>query len=166
MKKILFFFFVLVHGDILLAQNSPDSLKKDSLANADDPSQFFTRIEVFNELQYYDKSDIYLNQTVVRTILKVGKRFTTRLDIQLVYNSFNSPSIHKQSVLGDITFRLLGFRFIETPISAVTACIEISMNTAETPIVGTGKNLLIPVVSYALLAPKKKMIFALVFQQA
>ena len=167
MKKILLLFFVLHYCTILPAQNSPDSLKKEqNLANADDPSQFFTRIEVFNELQYYDKTDIYLNQTVVRTILKVGKRFTTRLDIPFVYNSFTSPANHKQSGLGDISFRLLGFKFMENPKSAFTASIEISMNTAESPILGLGKNLLIPVVSYTLLVPKKKMLFSLVFQQA
>ena len=167
MKKMLFPFFVLFQTATLIAQNSPDSLKKENaLANADDPSQFFTRIEVFNELQYYDKTDIYLNQTVVRTILKVGKRFTTRLDIPLVYNSFTSPANYKQSGLGDISFRLLGFKFMEKPKSAFTASIEISMNTAESPILGTGKNLLIPVVSYTLLIPKQKMLFSLVFQQA
>jgi len=167
MKKILLLFFVLHHPAILQAQNSADSLKKEnSLANADDPSQFFTRIEVFNELQYYDKTDIYLNQTIVRTILKVGKRFTTRLDVPLVYNSFTSPANHKQSGLGDISFRLLGFKFMEKPKSAFTASIEISMNTAESPILGLGKNLLIPVVAYTFLVPKKKILFALVFQQA
>jgi len=166
MKEMLFLFLVF-HSATLSAQNSADSLKKENgLANADDPSQFFTRIEVFNELQYYDKTDIYLNQTVVRTILKVGKRFTTRLDIPLVYNSFTSPANHKQSGLGDISFRLLGFKFMEKPKSAFTASIEISMNTAESPILGLGKNLLIPVVSYTLLVPKKKMLFSLVFQQA
>src|SRR5688572_3620151 len=70
---------------ILPAQNLPDSVKREHvLANADDPSQFFTRIEVYNELQYYDESGLYLNQAVFRTVLKIGKRFTTRLDIPLV----------------------------------------------------------------------------------
>jgi hypothetical protein len=157
---------LLLHAYIIIAQNSTDSLTKEhGLANADDPSQFFTRIEVFNELQYYDKADVYLNQTVVRTIIKIGKRFTTRLDLPFVYNSFTSPANHKQSGLGDISFRLLGFRFIEKPKSAVTASIEISMNTAESPLLGTGKNMVIPVVSYTLLAPKKKMLFAMVVQQ-
>ena len=167
MKEVFFLFFLLHQACVLSAQNYPDSLKKEhGLANADDPSQFFTRIEVFNELQYYDKADLYLNQTIVRTILKIGKRFTTRLDLPVVYNSFTSPANHKQSGLGDISFRLLGFRFIEKPKSAFTASVEISMNTAESPILGTGKNLLIPVVSYTLLIPKKKMLFSLVFQQA
>lgn len=152
---------------MLSAQNSPDSLKKQQgLANADDPSQFFTRIEVFNELQYYDKNDFYLNQTVLRTIFKIGKRFTTRVDLPFVYNSFTSPANHKQSGLGDISFRLLGYKFMEKPKSAFTASIEISMNTAESPLLGTGKNLLIPVVSYTLIIPKKKMLFSMVLQQA
>jgi len=164
---MLFLIFVLLSAASVSAQNSPDSLKKKhGLANADDPSQFFTRIEVFNELQYYDKADVYLNQTVVRTILKVGKRFTTRVDLPFVYNSFTSPANHKQSGLGDISFRLLGYKFMEKPKSAFTASIEISINTAESPLVGLGKTLFIPVVSYTLMVPKKKMLFSLVFQQA
>lgn len=166
MKKLLFLFFLLHHAGVLPAQNSPDSLKKEqALANADDPSQFFTRIEVFNELQHYDNADLYLNQTVLRTILKIGKRFTTRVDVPFVYSSFASPANHRQSGLGDISFRVLGYRFRERPTSAFTASIEISLNTAQSPLLGTGKNLFIPVVSYTKMVPKKKMLFSLVFQQ-
>ncbi|HEY5748009.1 MAG TPA: hypothetical protein VIU12_18190 [Chryseolinea sp.] len=167
MKIMIFILFVLHSINIALAQNLPDSLKKtQTLINADDPSQFFTRIEVYNELQYYDKADFYLNQTVFRAILKIGKRFTTRVDVPYVSNSFVSREEHKQSGIGDISFRLLGFKFIEKPRSAFTASIEISMNTAQSPLLGTGKNLLIPVVSYTRMMPKQKILFSVVFQQA
>ena len=82
MAKLLLVLFFLYHAVILQAQDSSDTLKvEQTAANADDPSQFFTRIEVFNELQHYDKTDINLNQTVLRTIVKIGKRFTTRIDL-------------------------------------------------------------------------------------
>src|SRR5687767_9717232 len=98
MKKLLVLFFVVHFVITLPAQNTADSLKTDqTLVNADDPSQFFTRIEVFNELQHYDKNDFYLNQTVLRTIWKIGNRFTTRVDLPFVYNSFTSAENHKQS---------------------------------------------------------------------
>ena len=169
MKKLLFLFFFLHINGTLHAQNSADTLKQEQLkTNADDPSQFFTRIEVFNELQHYDKdgNDFYLNQTILRTILKIGKRFTTRIDLPYVYNSINTPANYRQSGIGDISFRLLGYKFREKPKSAFTASIEISFNTAQSPILGTGKNLVIPVVSYTQLIPKKKMLFSMVFQQA
>lgn len=166
MKKLLMLFFVMHSADILPAQNPTDSLKKErTLLNADDPSQFFTRIEVFNELQHYEKNDIYLNQTVLRSIWKIGKRFTTRVDIPFVYNSFASTESHKQYGIGDISFRLLGYKFREKPRSAFTASIEISMNTAQSPLLGTGKNILIPVISYTIMVPQKKMLFSLVLQQ-
>jgi len=167
MKNLLFLFFLLHSACHLSAQNLADSLKKEQPhKNADDPSNFFTRIEVYNELQYYDKNDFYLNQTVLRAVFKVGKRFTTRIDLPFVYNSLTSPANHKQSGIGDISFRLLGYKFLEKPKSAFTASIEISLNTAESPILGTGKNLLIPMVSYSLILPKSKMLFSLVLQQA
>jgi len=169
MKKLLPLFFLLPHVGILQAQPSSDTLKKEQAkTNADDPSQFFTRIEVFNELQHYEKNgtDFYLNQTVLRTVVKIGKQFTTRIDMPYIYNSVNSPAKHKQSGIGDISFRLLGYRFLEKQKSAFTASIEISLNTAQSPILGTGKNILIPVVSYSKLIPKEKMLFALVLQQA
>jgi hypothetical protein len=66
---------------ILVAQNSPDSLARETAkANADDPSQFLTRIEVSHEWQRFDE-DVRVNATVWRAILKLGKRFTTRIDI-------------------------------------------------------------------------------------
>jgi hypothetical protein len=167
MKNLLCLFFFVCHACIVIAQNPSDSLKKEQpRPNADDPSNFFTRIEVYNELQRYDKNDFYLNQTVVRAIFKVGKRFTTRIDLPFVYNSLTSPANHKQSGIGDISFRLLGYKFLEKPKSAFTVSLEVSLNTAESPILGTGKNVLIPMVSYSLIAPKIKMLFSLVLQQA
>jgi hypothetical protein len=165
-KKLKILVFLFLNAGILHAQNSPDTLKQESLKkNADDPSNFLTRIEVFNELQRYDKRDIYLNQTVFRTILKIGKRFTTRIDLPYVYNSANTPANYKQSGIGDISLRLLGYKFFEKPLSAFTASMEISLNTAESPLLGTGKNLLIPMVSYSNFFPKKKLLFSGVLQQ-
>ncbi len=165
MKKLLYLLFLL-NAVILQAQDSTGTLKKEPVKpNADDPSNFLTRVEVFNELQRYDKKDIFLNQTVVRTILKIGKRFTTRIDLPYVYNSFNSPAKYKQSGIGDISFRLLGYKFFEKQLSAFTASLEISLNTAGSPLLGTGKNLLIPMVSYSKLIPKKKLLFSAVLQQ-
>src|SRR5215204_6287944 len=169
MKKLLFLFILFFHACSLLAQNSADTVKQEQLKkNADDPSQFLTRIEFFNELQHYDRNgnEFYVNQTTLRTILRIGKRFITRIDLPYVYNSISTPSNHKQSGIGDISFRLLGYKFFEKRLSAFTASIEISLNTAESPILGTGKNVLIPVVSYSQLIPKKKILFSLVLQQA
>jgi len=166
MKKLPFLFILFFQSALLQAQNRSDTTKiVQTPKNADDPSQFFTRVEIFNELQRYDKTDIYLNQTILRTIVKLGKRFTTRLDIPYVYNSFTSSANYRQSGIGDISFRLLGFRFLERPKSALTISMEVSLNTAQSPLLGLGKTLLIPVVSYSKLIPKEKIILALVLQQ-
>jgi hypothetical protein len=167
MGKLLLLMSLLYSGSLLQAQSSTDTSKtENNSANAEDPSQFFTRVEVFNELQHYDKKDFNLNQTVLRTIVKIGKRFTTRVDLPYVHNTFDSPSKPKQSGIGDISFRLLGFKFFESRKSAFTASIEISLNTAQSPLLGTGKNVLIPVVSYSKLIPAKKILIAMVLQQA
>lgn len=169
MKKLLFLFSLFYYACGLPAQNSADTVKQEQLkVNADDPSQFLTRIEFFNELQHYDRNgnDFYVNQTTLRTILKIGKRFTTRVDLPFVYNSINNPANYKRSGIGDISFRLLGYKFLEKKLSAFTASIEISMNTAQSPILGTGKNVILPVISYSQLIPKKRILFSFVFQQA
>jgi hypothetical protein len=166
MKKLLLLLLVCLHAALLWAQAPADSVAKAApKANADDPSQFITRIELSNELQRYDKSDIYLNQTVLRTIVKLGKRFTTRVDLPLVYNSAKTAAGYKQSGLGDISLRLLGYKFFEKPLSAFTVSMEVSLNTAESRLLGTGKNLLIPMVTYSRVIPKKKLIFSSVLQQ-
>jgi len=110
MKKLIFLFFLFYYGCVLFAQNSADTVKQEQLKkNADDPSSFLTRIELFNELQHYDRNgnEFYVNQTTLRTILKIGKRFTTRIDLPYVYNTVNHPANYKQSGIGDISFRLL-----------------------------------------------------------
>jgi len=169
MKKLLLCFLSLYHMSFLFAQNSADTVKQEQLKkNADDPANFLTRVEFFNELQHYERNgnDFYVNQTTLRTILKLGKRFTTRIDLPYVYNTTNTPANYKQSGIGDISFRLLGYKFLEKQLSAFTASIEISLNTAQSPILGTGKNVILPVVSYSKLIPKKKILLSAVFQQA
>ena len=166
MQKLFFILVILFPAFILQAQNSIDTVKPEPKTNADDPSQFITRIELYNELQRYDKKDAYVNQTILRTVIKIGKRFTTRVDLPYVHNSFNSPNDYKQTGIGDISFRLLGFKFFEGKRSAFTASLEISMNTAESPLLGTGKNVMIPVISYSALLPEKRLILSIILQQA
>jgi hypothetical protein len=153
----------------LAAQTSSDSLSnlpEPRVVSADDPSQFLTRIEVFNEFQHYNKVGGYnLNQTVVRTIVKLGKRFTTRVDIPLVTNTFAYPQGFEKFGIGDISFRLLGYNIHQARKSAVTASLEISLNTAASPAQGTGKNMIIPVITYTTFLKDYKTLMALVFQQ-
>ncbi len=166
MKKLLYFLIALSHN-LLWAQTSVDTVKvQQEIGQADDPSQFLTRIELFNDLQHYDEQDFYYNKTVLRTIVKIGRRFTTRLDLPFIYNTRTSDGYTKQAGLGDISFRLLGYKIKETPRSAFTASLEISLNTAESPLLGFGKNVLIPMVSYTRKIPKEKMLLAMVLQQS
>jgi hypothetical protein len=150
-------------------QNQPDSLSsQQTQAAADDPSQFFTRTELFTELQHHKNygNNFYFNQTTWRTIVKIGNRFTTRLDVPFVYNSISAPAEYKQFGLSDISFRLLGYKFLQSKKSAVTASLEISLNTAQSPLLGSGKNILFPVVSYTAAFMENRMLLAFVFQEA
>jgi hypothetical protein len=156
---------ILMLPNVTHAQSPVDSVQvKEKKENADDPSSFFTRLEVFNEFQHYE-SGINLNQTVIRTIIKIGKRFTTRVDIPLFYNSFNSPAGYEQFGLGDISFRLLGYKLFETKRAAFTASLEVQLNTAASPILGTGKNVLIPLLTYTKLLEGNRNLVSGTFQQ-
>lgn len=167
MKKLLFFFLLLLQINILYGQNLTDTTKvtQNEGAAGDDPSQFFTRIELFNEVQHYP-NDIYLDQTTLRINVKIGKRFTTRLDVPFVYNSLSSPADYDHFGLGDISIRLLGYQFLKSRTSALTASIEVGFNTAQSPILGTGKNMIIPMLTYSHMLKNHKTILAFVFQQA
>jgi hypothetical protein len=158
--------FLVLHYAAVNAQTATDSVAPKQSGAADDPSQFITRVEFFNELQYYDKQDFYLNQTTLRTVLKVGKRFSTRLDVPFVYNSVPSVAGHRDMGIGDVSFRLLGYKLKEKPKSAITVSLEVSLNTAQSPILGTGKLVLLPVVSYTMAIPKDKMLVGIILQQA
>jgi hypothetical protein len=153
-------------GNTVAGQGNPDSLSTgQSASDVDDPSQLFSRVEVFNDLQHLTNGD-YLNWTVLRTNLKIGKRFTTRLDIPYVYSSAQPPEGKNHSGLGDISFRLLGYRIYQTPLSAFTASIEVSLNTASTPFLGTGKNIIIPMVTYSRVVGHKKTLLISTLSQS
>jgi hypothetical protein len=164
--KGLLLIFLILNCAAANAQTATDSVAPKQSGAADDPSQFITRVEFFNELQHYDKQDFYLNQTTLRTVLKVGKRFSTRLDVPFVYNSVPSVAGHRDMGIGDVSFRLLGYKLREKPKSAITVSVEVSLNTAQSPILGTGKLVLLPVVSYTLAIPKEKMLVGMILQQA
>jgi len=166
MKKLLFFAFLLQHITILYGQNLADtSSVAQEAAAGDDPSQFFTRIELFSEIQGYPNSVIW-NQTTLRINVKIGKKFTTRLDVPMVYNSMSTPDNSAHFGLGDISVRLLGYQFLQTKRSALTASIEVAFNTAQSPILGTGKNMFIPMITFSHMLKDHRTIFAFVFQQA
>lgn len=149
----------------IVAQTAKDTAdRQQNSAAADDPSQFFTRIELFNELQHNPK-DYSWNQTTLRTIVKLGKRFTTRLDIPFSYNSISASEGINHFGLGDISFRLLGFKLIDDPKSAITLSMEVSLNTAQSKILGTGKNMLIPLLSYTRTLKKPGNLVSFVLQQ-
>jgi hypothetical protein len=165
MKKLLLQVFLIAFAVISHAQTVKDTLNSKIIGKqADDPSDFLTRVEVFTEFQHYRNYNLDLS--TFRAILKLGRRFTTRIDIPVNYNSLETSAGYNQSGLGDITFRLLGYKIIETPKSAVTASIEVSLNTAQSPLLGTGKNLLIPVVSYTAVLDPKRVLLSFVLQQA
>ncbi|MBL0009787.1 MAG: hypothetical protein IPP25_22120 [Saprospiraceae bacterium] len=165
--KLIISILLLHFGEVTIVCGQVDTLtQKPVQVNADDPSQFLTRVEIFNEFQHYDRAGGFnLNQTVFRTIIKLGKRFTTRVDVPLVNNSFPYPQGYASYGLGDISFRLLGYRIRQTKRSAVTASLEISLNTASTPAQGAGKNMLIPLITYSSLLKDNKTIAILTFQQ-
>jgi len=163
--RILLILLFLQYPVIPSAQTAEDTTSRQQNSSAaDDPSQFFTRIELFNELQHNPK-DYYWNQTTLRTIVKLGKRFTTRLDIPYGYSSFSSPEGAKHNGLGDISFRLLGFKLIDDPKSAITLSMEVSLNTAESKLLGTGKNMIIPLLSYTRTLKKPGNLVSVVLQQ-
>ena len=87
-------FFVLEYACFTNGQTSSSIvLTEKNVAKADDPSDFFTRIEAFNELQYHEAEELFYNKTVLRTTVKIGKQFTTRLNPLFFYTSSTSDAI-------------------------------------------------------------------------
>jgi len=166
MKWLLILFILFPVIGFSQEQNLKDTLSnKMDAVHPDDPSQFFTRVEFFNDFQNYgDKG--YINFTTIRGMSKLGKRFNTRIDIPFTYCTFSPESGNKQFGLGDISFRLLGYKIIQTPKTAVTASVELVLNTAQSPVLGLGKNIIMPVISYSRIMVDKRVIGALAFQQA
>lgn len=147
------------------AQGDTDTVHHASRgAAADDPSEFFTRVELFNEYMHFE--EFIFNQTTVRINAKLGKRFTTRVDIPYAYNSGNAEKGYASFGLGDISFRLLGYKIAQAPRSALTASVEFSLNTAKAPWLGTGKNIIIPMLTFSQVLVPRKTTFSLLVMQS
>lgn len=164
LKKLLIISLLVIQAAGLRAQTAKDSVSETA---GDDPSQFFTRFEFFNEIQHHTNSgtDFYFNQTTLRAIVKIGKRFTTRLDVPFVYNSIAMEKDYQPFGLSDISFRLLGYKINQSKRSATTASMEFNLNTASSPVLGTGKNMLIPMVTYTRALNQRGLLMAIVFQE-
>ena len=153
------FLFLYLDGKLLRSAGTTTAESQRVIAQ-DDPAQFLTRIEVFNELQHH-KTVEYLNVTTVRSVIALGKKFTTRFDVPIVYNSMPVGE-YAQTGIGDISIRLLGYKFMESGKSAILASVEFSFNTAQSPLLGSGKNIIIPVFTYSFRIPSRKTIVALI----
>ena len=146
-----------------LAQQDSVSSKTHSGLAQDDPSQFLTRMEVLNELQYRETLG-HINVTTFRSVIALGKRMTTRIDIPIVYN--NAPiEGYDRSGIGDISVRLLGYRIIESSRAVALASVEFSFNTAQSPLLGSGKNVISPLIAGSWRIPKHRTVLAGLFQQ-
>jgi hypothetical protein len=131
---------------------------------AEDPTQFLSRVELFNEYQHFING-INLNITTLRSVVKLGKRFTSRIDIPIIYNSKNTTD-DKQFGLSDISFRLVGYKIYQSKREAITLSIEVSLNTAQSPLLGSGKNVFLFMGSYTRFLIPKRLLFAGTLQQA
>ncbi len=154
---------ILVLAQLMAAQQDSTKTTAHSGIIHDDPSQVLSRFEFFNEFQHLQNGEDR-NVTTLRSVVSFWKRFTTRIDIPLVYYS-GEVADYDQYGLGDISVRLLGYKLIDVKSSALLASVEFSFNTAQSPLLGTGKNMIIPVVSYSKLYLKQQTILALSLQQ-
>jgi hypothetical protein len=143
-------------------QDSVKSNTHSGLAQ-DDPSQFLTRVEVFNELQYRESLG-HLNVTMFRSVIALGKKMTTRFDIPVVHNTAPIEG-YDRSGIGDISIRLLGYRIVESKRMVALASAEFSFNTAQSPLLGTGKNIISPVLAASWRIPKHKTVIAGLVQE-
>lgn len=140
-----------------------DSTANQSGMDHEDPANIRARVSAFSELQALQNGN-YLLVSTARANIPIGKGFSTRLDIPYVYYS-KSVANYDQYGLGDISLRLLGYQVFQNPKAALIASIECSFNTAASPLLGSGKNIIIPVVAYSRYFPKNRTITAISFQQ-
>ena len=141
----------------------PQSDQQSSVAQ-DDPSQFLTRVEVINELQHHKSIDV-LNVTTLRSVIALGKKMTTRFDVPIVYNSTPGTEYAQYGNRRYFSTPCLGTGCWNPNESGMLASVEFSFNTAQSPLLGTGKNVISPVLAYSWRIPKSKTILAFSFQQ-
>jgi hypothetical protein len=161
-RSFYIYFFCALIASTVYGQQDTTASAPSGMAQ-DDPSNFATRGELFNGLQRLQSGEFF-NVTTARSIIAMGKRFTTRVDVPFVQNTTPGTGYDQQG-LGDISVRLLGYRIYKSPKAALLTSVEFSFNTAQSPLLGTGKNVIIPVVAYSWLIPKSRTIMAVSFQQ-
>ncbi|MBL7851636.1 MAG: hypothetical protein JNN04_12095 [Cyclobacteriaceae bacterium] len=156
--RSLLFFLLFVRA----AFGQSDSLSRHNGILQDDPSNIFTRIELFNERQTLTDGTV-ANVTTARGIMAIGKRFTTRVDIPYI-SLPRTSSAEATSGIGDVSARLLGYKILQSRRAAMLASVELSFPTAQSPLLGMGRNIITPVIAYTRYLPKRKTVLALTYQ--
>ncbi len=129
----------------------------------DDPSNIFTRVELFNEYQTSTNGDV-MNATTARGIMAIGKRFTTRFEVPYI-SLPRTTSTEATSGIGDVSARLLGYKILQSRRTAMIASVEVSFPTAQSPLLGFGRYIITPVVAYSIYMPNRKAVLAFTYQE-
>lgn len=157
---MIFPFCLLLAGQ---ASGQTDSTSHQNGILQDDPSNIFTRIELFNEYQVSTEGDA-LNVTTARSVMAIGKRFTTRIDIPYIVLP-STATTEAASGISDISARLLGYKILQSRRSAMLASVELSFPTAQSPRLGLGRYVITPVLAYSFYLPRRKAVLAMTYQE-
>ncbi len=154
---------ILMTFQLAFAQSDTTAIERQRSILQDDPSNVFTRIELFNEYQMLTNGEP-MNVTTVRSVMAIGKRFTTRVDIPYVSRP-EANTTESKSGLGDVSARLLGYKILQSKRSGLMASVEVSFPTATSPLLGFGRNIITPVLAYSVYLPKRRSLIALTYQE-
>lgn len=128
----------------------------ESVVKRIDPTDFSTRLEVRNE--YQDLQGGGMNMLVPRLDYAVSKTFSLRLETPIVAADPNTPGNNGESGLGNLLVRT-SYRAARGEGYAVVVAAEFNFNTASKDSLGTGKNVIAPLVFASLDMPRFHSVF-------
>jgi hypothetical protein len=121
------------------------------------PVNFQSEMRLFNVFTELPDGAGYINEMRYRQVWPFdNRRQQIRLEIPLVTTNVTGET---EFGFGDLLVRWLMVTKA-TPKNAVAVGVESTWDTATSDVLGTGKNVLAPVVFYVIFLPEKKAIFA------
>jgi hypothetical protein len=136
------------------AQTKQESPAGDAAAfkRLTDPTDFRSRTELRNEYQSL-QSGGSRNVTGGRFDYALSNSFLLRIDVPYVMVDPDAPGISSESGLGDISVRAQ-WRALRKPEYALVVAAEVALDTAQEPLLGTGRYVFQPLAFASVDVPK------------
>ncbi len=137
---------------MLVGQGVIAATSADHAASRLDPTDFRTRLD-FRNRYLAPQAGGYRNTFTSRVDYAFSKIVGMRMELPYVHSDLRNPRIAPDTGIGDLSVRI-NYRALRTDKFALVVGSELQFDTAESPQLGAGKNVIAPIAFISFAVPR------------